>query len=200
VGLDYSPRMIEQSRRLLGEDDRIELVVGDARDLSPIDGSFDFVLFSFNGIDAVGHEDRLKILSEVRRVLKPDGMFLFSAHSLGALPLTTKRPRSRRGGSRLLEAYHRLGDMQYAWGVRRSNRTIDLDTARRRGWTVIRDVAHDFSLSVYYVAPLEQLEQLRAAGLEVIAVYDEDSREVDPLQDRRDPWLNYLCRPLQSNP
>ena len=200
VGLDYSPRMIERARQLLGEDDRVELVVGDARDLSSVGGPFDFVQFSFNGIDAVGHEDRLKILSEVRRVLKPDGRFLFSAHSLGALPLTTKRPRPRhRSLFDIREFLATLEDARYAWRVRKSNRAIDLATARGRGWTVIRDVAHGFGLQVYYVDPVEQLKQLREAGLEEIAIFDEFGRDVDPKAARRDPWFNYLCRPLQRS-
>ncbi len=197
VGLDYSPRMIERARQLLGTDDRVELVVGDARDLSSVNGPFDFVLFSFNGIDAVGHEDRLRILAEVRGVLKPDGRFLFSAHSLGAIPLTTKRPRQRnRSLLDIREILSSLEDARYAWRVRQSNRAIDLDAARRRGWTVIRDVAHGFNLQVYYVDRAEQLKQLGEAGLEAIAILDETGREVEPQEARRDPWFNYLCRPL----
>jgi SAM-dependent methyltransferase len=199
VGLDYSPRMIERARALLGEDERVELIVGDARDLSAAGGPFDFVLFSFNGIDAVGHEDRLRILTEVRGALKPQGSFLFSAHSMGALPLTLRRPRGRfRTGSRLREAYRFLGDLSYAWDVHRSNRALDLAAARKRGWIAVRDNAHGFSLDVYYVDPAEQLEQLRRAGFEITAVYDPAGREVDPLRERRDPWLSYLCRPAAA--
>src|SRR5215475_3747471 len=61
VGIDYSPRMIDRARALLGENGRVELRVADARNLSSVEGSFDFVLFSYNGIDAVEHADRLRI-------------------------------------------------------------------------------------------------------------------------------------------
>jgi SAM-dependent methyltransferase len=199
VGLDYSPRMIERARALLGYDERVELITGDARDLSPVSGPFDFVLFSFNGIDAVGHEDRLKILTEVRRVLKPDGRFLFSTHSLGALPIDTRKPRSRYWrGSRLYSVYLRLASIRYRRRAERINREVDVESARARGWTVIRDMAHDFQLRLYYIDPEHQLEQLREAGLEAVAVYDLEGREVRAREAGRDSSLHYLCRPLQA--
>ncbi len=79
VGIDYSEAMVHAAKAARpGVDFRYD----DARDLSAFeDGQFDLVWFSFNGIDYVSHEDRLKILSEVRRVLKPTGAFCFSAHN-----------------------------------------------------------------------------------------------------------------------
>jgi ubiquinone/menaquinone biosynthesis C-methylase UbiE len=51
----------------------------DARDLSVlVDSSFFLVVFSCAGIDMVSHVDRGKILREVRRVLMPGGVFIFS--------------------------------------------------------------------------------------------------------------------------
>ncbi len=197
VGLDYSPRMIARSRQLLGEDERIEFILGDARDLSAVKGKFDFVLFSFNGIDAVGHEDRLKILAEVRAVLRPDGRFLFSTHSLGGLPLDTQKPRSRYWRkSRLYTLYLRLASIRYRRRAETVNRGIDIDAVRRQGWTVIRDVAHDFELQVYYVDPEHQIQQLREVGLEVVAIYDMRGEEIEVTQAGRDPSLHYLCRPI----
>jgi SAM-dependent methyltransferase len=42
------------------------------------DGSFDVVVFAMNGLCMVNHADRLSILREVRRVLSPNGVFVFS--------------------------------------------------------------------------------------------------------------------------
>lgn len=194
VGLDYSPRMLDRARALLGDRERVELLLGDARHLADVGGPFDFVLFSYNGIDAVGHDDRLRILAEVRSVLKPEGSFLFSSHSMGALPLAA---RQLRAGSRtrLRQLYDFAKDVRYGWRVRQSNRALDLDAARRRGWATVRDGAHGFDLQIYYVDPGEQLSQLRQSGLTLKAAFDSAGREVDPLQPRRDPWLDYLCVP-----
>jgi ubiquinone/menaquinone biosynthesis C-methylase UbiE len=67
VGVDYSDAMIEQCRTRFPH---YRFEYGDARDLARFAaGAFDFALFSFNGIDFVGHEDRQTILREAARVL-----------------------------------------------------------------------------------------------------------------------------------
>jgi len=196
VGVDYSERMIARSRRLLAGEPGVELLVADARDLSEIEGAFDFALFSFNGIDAVNHDDRLRVLTQIRSKLRPDGLFLFSSHSLGALPLSPRRRRGRRKASHKALQLAEFGyDLRYGQLIRRSNRQLDMRTARQRGWTVVRDPAHGFRLDVYYIDPVAQLEQLAEADLEAVAVIDEHGVEVDPSAPRRDAWLNYLCRP-----
>ena len=43
------------------------------------DAAFDIVAFSYNGLDAVGFEDRHVVLDEVARVLAPGGVFAFSS-------------------------------------------------------------------------------------------------------------------------
>jgi ubiquinone/menaquinone biosynthesis C-methylase UbiE len=61
----------------------MSLEVGDARSMIQFaDNSFDFILFSFNGIDCVPHSDRLQILQEICRVGKPGCHFFFSSHNL----------------------------------------------------------------------------------------------------------------------
>ncbi|HRK49354.1 MAG TPA: class I SAM-dependent methyltransferase, partial [Pyrinomonadaceae bacterium] len=74
TGLDYVPEFIERVKKKyqIGN-----FIAGDARDLKEFeDESFDFALFSYNGIDAVLHEDRLKILNEINRVLKKGGRIM----------------------------------------------------------------------------------------------------------------------------
>jgi SAM-dependent methyltransferase len=199
VGVDYSPRMIDAARARLGDEPGTELLVGDARDLSPVEGEFDFVLFSFNGIDAVSPEGRLSVLDQVRAKLRPGGLFLFSTHSLGALPFDERRPLSPRlAGSRAYRVYAALKGVQYARRIRRLNRDLDLDAARERGWDVIPSMAHGFRIRDYYVDPEFQVDQLRDHGLEVVAVYDKAGIEVTLPHPGRDPWLDYLCAPIAS--
>ena len=84
VGADYLESMVLECRkRFAGYPAHISFQVCDARSMEMFeDASFDFILFSHNGIDSVTHEDRLKILKEIRRVGKPDGYFCFSSHNL----------------------------------------------------------------------------------------------------------------------
>lgn len=71
TGLDYTPDLVRVCRQ---KHPGVRVHPGDARDLSRFDNdSFQLVVFSFNGIDAVNHDDRVTILREVRRVLRPGG-------------------------------------------------------------------------------------------------------------------------------
>jgi len=199
VGIDYAPPMTARARQLHSEDPNVTIVDGDARDLSGVGGPFDFVLFSFNGIDAAGHEDRLKMLEQVRSVLKPTGHFLFSSHSVGALPLDRhKRRPPRRMSSKAYRAYAAFDDLLHARRIDRVNATIDLDDVRRRGWTQLAR-GHRFTVHDYYVDPVFQVGQLREAGLEVVVIYDLNGREIELPYGGRDPWLDYLCRPLPES-
>ena len=82
TGYDLSATMIAAARRIARE--RALLVrfdVGDAASLPYADASFDGTLFSSQGLMCIpGAESRVKVLGEVRRVLKPGGHFLFTTH------------------------------------------------------------------------------------------------------------------------
>ena len=81
-GLDLSKAMIVQARRISKElNYNIIFSVGDAACLGYDDENFEAVLFSFNGIMQIpGRENRIKVLKEIKRILKPKGYFLFTTH------------------------------------------------------------------------------------------------------------------------
>lgn len=80
LGLDYSDAMVAACRERFPE---LDFIVADASDLHMIaDESYDFVIFSFNGIDTLPTDEmRRKALSELRRVAKRDGTVVISSHS-----------------------------------------------------------------------------------------------------------------------
>src|SRR5262245_50137262 len=80
VGVDYSQSMIESCRKKFPQTD---LRWGDATDLWEFENaSFDVAVFSFNGIDSIRtDEERGRCLSEVRRILRPGGRFIFSSNN-----------------------------------------------------------------------------------------------------------------------
>lgn len=195
VGVDYSPRMLERAEQLLGDDANVELVLGDARDLSTLPGPFGFVLFSFNGIDAAAPEERPRILAEIRRVMRPDAWLLLSSHSLGALPLDATRERPARWQrSRAYRAYAALDDLRFRRRISRINRELDLETARQRGWTVVNGRGHAGVVECY-VDPEFQVRQLNEAGFDPVAIFGTDGRRVELPDHGRDPSLDYLCKP-----
>jgi len=81
-GLDLSEAMIVQARRISKElNYNITFRVEDAVCLDYDTETFNVALFSFNGIMQIpGRENRIKVLKEIKRILKPKGYFLFTTH------------------------------------------------------------------------------------------------------------------------
>jgi ubiquinone/menaquinone biosynthesis C-methylase UbiE len=79
VGVDYSEEMIFLCRNKFPQK---EFLVMDASDLSSFsDGSFDAIVFAFNGLDYLSPEQLWQCLRESERVLRPGGVFVFSSHN-----------------------------------------------------------------------------------------------------------------------
>lgn len=83
VGIDLSPAMVEVAREMAQACEvDIDFSAMDAMNLEFADASFDVALFSYNGLELLpGREGKLRVMSEVYRVLKPGGCFIFSSHS-----------------------------------------------------------------------------------------------------------------------
>ncbi len=80
VGVDYSEEMVGRCREKFPQ---LEFFVADASDLSKLsDGSFDAIVFAFNGLDYVlPAEKRRQCLRECERVLRGCGVLVFSSHN-----------------------------------------------------------------------------------------------------------------------
>lgn len=76
VGLDYSPYLLELAREFAREAGAaVPFVRGDMRIL-PFACRFDVVYIFFTSFGYFSDEDNVRVLQEVRRVLKPGGRFL----------------------------------------------------------------------------------------------------------------------------
>lgn len=83
TGVDLSESMLEQARNRLGTDSRIQLVLGNLTDLTPIESSrFDrgACLYSTLGM-LRPHQARIDALKAFYRVIKPGGKLLLHAHN-----------------------------------------------------------------------------------------------------------------------
>jgi len=191
IGADYSPEMIKRCRSLFPG---VEFAVVDARNLSRFsDSEFDLVLFSFNGIDQVGHADRLLILKEVHRVLKNGGLFVFSSHNRNT---HLRRPWHL---SHLTEAdtpvqfVRKL--VEFPGGIVNHLLRIRFQIKNDQ-YCILNDEAHMYSLMQYYISCSSQKAQLRHSGFEDIAALDRDGRWLsdEECDTCRDDWIHYVCR------
>ena len=79
IGVDISLAMIRYAKHYCRE---VSFLVGDSCFLNFKRQEFDVVVFSFNGIDCIyPYDKRLQALQEIKRVLKSDGLFIFSANN-----------------------------------------------------------------------------------------------------------------------
>ncbi len=192
VGADYSARMIDACReRFADHPGKPEFRVDDARELGAFaDGEFAFVFFSFNGLDYLeNHEDRLRALAQVRRVLAPGGAFAFSSHNLQALPALFAWDRPGAGWKKRFRAFRRA--LKLRW------HNFGFDPGNDADHAVINDGTYRWGLRTYYVRPACQLTQLQEAGFGEVRVFGlAEGNEIDDEKDlaaNEEPWLYYLC-------
>lgn len=194
VGADYSSSMIDECRRrFAGCAESVSFQVCDARNMEMFaTDSFDFILFSHNGIDSVGHEDRLKVLKEVQRVGKSGGYFAFSTHNLNwARGLFDWSRIISMNPKHIVKTAKRLV-MRFFY-----NWNVSAKTIRNSPHAIFNDGAHRRKLEHYYIRPLEQIEQLKEGFSDVRVFSHGDGAEIKDLSHLKaveDPWLYYLCK------
>lgn len=166
IGIDYSPAMIGMAKEMYPG---VNFRCGDARDLSAFGKEkFDLVWFSFNGIDYASHEDRLRILAEVRRVVKPNGAFCFSSHNRD-YPVRSAFDIShiRRSESPITVlkscAVYLIGIFNT---LSRKRHEIHSDD-----YAILNDEGNLYKLLTYYISEERQMAQLEAAGFATVRSY-----------------------------
>lgn len=76
IGIDYAEKMIEAARAMNGD---IDYRVGNILHTQFNNQIFDNVIFSFNGLMLIGtYDERLTAMKEIRRILKKNGLFIFT--------------------------------------------------------------------------------------------------------------------------
>jgi SAM-dependent methyltransferase len=209
VGIDYVEEMVQTARlRHPG----IDLRLADARDLIEFDQeSFDLVTFSYNGIDAVDHDDRQLILASFRRVLRPGGYLMFStlnADGPAALerPWRLNPPMGWHIGSLQPQGYSR--SKQLAGELRHTVRSpgdrpksvrnwlrLRRGVSSGDGWDMAPIGAHRFSLLVHLTRPVDICREMAVHGFDVESIIGSDEgKPIDGAKPSLDWWFHVIAR------
>lgn len=193
VGIDYVAEMVAACRARFPS---VRFECMDARSMSAFsDQSFDLIVFACNGISMVDHEGRLAILKEVRRILRPGGVFIFSTYN-----------RASDEHDRWFE-FPRLGATKNparlaantARFVLRSSRSLinrlrylrhEVSTDE---YSIINDRCHEYATMLYYITQQEQFKQLQRVGFTSAPVVYDSSGGV-AASDARSDSLTYVVR------
>jgi SAM-dependent methyltransferase len=203
LGIDYMQEFVDLARkRHPGE--RFE--VADARDLSNIaDASMGLVVFSLNGIDAVGHEDRQLVLASVRRVLRPGGTFLLTTLNkdnpmFGANPGTAPERTWLEGSLRpappepepVVGAEPLQDD---SWLVAVKNwRRLRKETRDEGDWGLAPFAAHQFGFLAHFSTLAGAVAELDRHGFDVDAVFSCERAQPHELGTQIDGmWMHLVC-------
>jgi ubiquinone/menaquinone biosynthesis C-methylase UbiE len=172
---------------------KISFLTADARTMKLFENcSFDFILFSFNGIDYVNHDERIRTLCEIHRILKPGGYVCFSTHNLNFQLEKCSIKLSKHPSVLAFRAFQllqmRLLNKREAWKVIRNSSKIVQHT-------MVNDGAMNFRLKTYYITPIEQFKQLSELGFSNTKMYSiVNGKEVKNPNDTIDHWIYYLSQ------
>ncbi len=192
IGIDAASNMIDACKeRFANAGKNVSFEVCNVRNMEIFeDNYFDFILFSYNGLDLLNHAGRLEALREIRRVCKPGGLFYFSSHNLYSIKrtLTVK-------WSAILENPRAILYLLKLPIIRLLNPS--LEKLEKMDYAIIKDGGHRFRIVTYYIKPEKQIEQLTELEFRNIKIYSlEEGQEIDTSSDlssARDYWLHYLC-------
>jgi ubiquinone/menaquinone biosynthesis C-methylase UbiE len=196
VGIDYSKPMVDVCRNQFRYDFRL----ADARDLHIFsDSSFDFVLFSFNGLDNIlFFHERTKALNEIRRVLKTKGWFIFSSHNLNWLQsesicnLLPYRGKTNFGNiNRTLTSLRRMFRKELIKIIN----GYCFEAKKSKNFDLIREGG---KLMQFYTRPKFQMEQLSRTGFECVGAYGLKGQfiKTTEFESTKDAWIYYLNRAI----
>ena len=185
TGVDYVPQFAEETAKKYPD---AKILCSDATNLKEFaDETFDFVLFSYNGLDSISNEQRLMVINEVFRVLKKGGIFMFSSHNRDYQDFN-KLPWQRKieYDTKFLKFFlYCLYHLPKHYKMKKHEIYTD-------DYAVVNDGDHRYSLLLYYISIDKQAKQLTEFGFSDIEAFDMKGNLVKT--DTTSHWIYYLAR------
>lgn len=189
VGVDYSEKFVAHCKKKFPSIKNASFSLADARFMPQFySNSFDFILFSFNGIDCVEMEDRKLVMEECKRLLKDGGMFCFSFHNFYTIPklyslYVSKNPLKWNASWYRYKMVNKLNPDQHSFS--------------NRDYIILRDGENNFKTDVMYTKPEFQLQMLKDYGFEPVCFYDAERGikiPVSQLGESKAQWIYALTK------
>lgn len=197
-GIDISEAMVAHCRAAYPA---AHVTVGDLGNVgTSVEGRFSAVLAMDNVLDIYDDAERRRVLGDLKELLEPDGVLIFSSHNLDHREghSTAARSSSRvrelawKAASRPIGEVVRVG-VRMPQRIRNRRRLAPLER-REEDHAIINDEAHDYGLLHYYIGRDAQARQLSEIGLELAECVDLDGHALGPGKPSAAPWLHYVAR------
>lgn len=194
TGIDYSEAAVNYCREMHRD---TRFLHCDARQLDCFqNGEFDVVFFPCNGIDSMDSQGRLRAISEIFRVVREGGLFVFATHNHKFLMVRWKgrtpfpRPELSVRPNKMISSLKQFARSSFNYFKNGRHVYIGEQDA------IVQGVAYDYDLMTHYIDKRKQLNDLETAGFTVERMYDRSGHVVDrdSSQDGHTPWIFYVAR------
>lgn len=181
IGLDYSRSFLEIAKKNAKKENiisKIKFIQGDLRNLPFRDFTFKIVLLLGNSFGYFSHKENIRILKEVYRVLKPNGVFIFDLTDKKNF-LKNLKPYSRY--EVLTKSFGLVIDERWRKWNPRENRIY----ARKRHTTIDGRVLLDTPYCIRLYDKIEVKEVLQKIGFrKIIFNHKKDKANMGLMQHR----------------
>ncbi len=188
IGVDYSKSMIDYCKRQYSD---LEFKHCDVRELSCFDdGEFDFVMFSYNGLDYINHDERISALKEIRRILKQGGTFVFSAHNRRCDNIALEPALVFS-----LNPINLLKNIVNYYEQAKNREALAPKEVINDHYAIYNDSGNNFGLLTYYIDKENQAKQLAGIGFELLEMFSLNGQPLSKNEDdKKSGWIYYVLK------
>lgn len=173
IGVDYVQEMVDRSKSRFPD---VRFEIADARAMPQFsDESFDLIVFSCNGICMVDHAGRMAILREVRRLLRPNGAFVFSTYNRNSPEhdgvFVFPEFKVSANPVKFVVRFMRFLSQTLSRIINRMRfKKFEVFNA---DYSILNDQCHHYRTFLYYITPETQLNQLQQSGFgSMVKIFD----------------------------